>query len=97
MVRQKVDLRRTFYFETRIHPEVRGFINLFSICACSTVRFGTVRLEWKAGLNSASFSRVQQAVAAQYRETTVGTLSVRKCRHGGKGGVRSLRKIVYFA
>ena len=25
---QKVDLRRTFYFDTRIPPEVRGFIKI---------------------------------------------------------------------
>ena len=50
VVRQKVDLRRTFHFDTRIHPEVRGFINLFSICACSSVHFGTVRLKLKTGL-----------------------------------------------
>jgi hypothetical protein len=43
VVRQKVDLRRTFYFDTRIHPEVRGFINIFSICACSPIRYGTIR------------------------------------------------------
>jgi hypothetical protein len=56
VVRQKVDLRRTFYFDTRIHPEVRGFINLFSICACSPVRFATIRAKWKTGLIFASGS-----------------------------------------
>ena len=45
VVRQKVDLRRTFHFDTRIYPVVRGFINIFSICACSRVRFGTVEVE----------------------------------------------------
>jgi hypothetical protein len=50
VVRQKVDLRRTFYFDTRIHPEVRKFKNLFSICACSPVRFATIRAKWKTGL-----------------------------------------------
>jgi hypothetical protein len=50
VVRQKVDLRRTFHFDTRIHPEVRGFINLFSICACSPVRFATIWAKWKTGL-----------------------------------------------
>jgi hypothetical protein len=49
VVRQKVDLRQTFYFDTQIHPEVRGFINLFSICARSPVRFGTIRAKWKTG------------------------------------------------
>jgi hypothetical protein len=49
VVRQKVDLRRTFYFDTWIHPEVRGFINLFSMCACSPVRFATIRAMWKTG------------------------------------------------
>jgi hypothetical protein len=49
VVRQKVDLRRTFYFDTRIHPEGRGVINLFSICACSPVRFGTIWAKWKTG------------------------------------------------
>jgi hypothetical protein len=52
VVRQKVDLRRTFYFDTQIHPEVRGFINLFSICACSPARFGTVRAKWKTDLGA---------------------------------------------
>jgi hypothetical protein len=52
VVRQKVDLRRTFHFDTRIQPEVRGFINLFSICARSQVRFGTIRAKWKTGFIS---------------------------------------------
>ena len=50
--RQKVDLRRNFHFDTRIHPEVREFINLFSIYACSPVRFGTIRLKWKMALTN---------------------------------------------
>ena len=54
VVRQKVDLRRTFYFDTRIHPEVRGFINLFSICACSPIRYGTIRARWKTALSAAA-------------------------------------------
>ena len=50
VVRQKVDLRRTFHFDTRIYPEVRGFINLISelVYACSPVlfrRYGSVEVE----------------------------------------------------
>jgi hypothetical protein len=44
VVRQKVDWRRTCYFDTRMHqklPEVHEFINLFSICACSTLQYDT--------------------------------------------------------
>ena len=54
IVRQKVDLRQTFHFDTRIHPEVCGFINLFSICTCSPVRFGTVQAKWKTCLTLTS-------------------------------------------
>ena len=32
-------------FDTRIHPEVREFINLISIHACSPVRYDTVEVE----------------------------------------------------
>ena len=49
VVRQKIDLRRTFYFHTPIAPEVRGFVNLFSIFACSAIRDDTIRLKWKTG------------------------------------------------
>jgi hypothetical protein len=65
VVRQKVDLRRTFYFDTRIHPEVRGFINLFSICACSPVRFGTIRAKWKTSLRPAHSTEVRGHTAPQ--------------------------------
>ena len=50
VVRQKVDLRQTFYFDTRIAQEARDFANLFSICACSVIRYGTKRLKWKTAL-----------------------------------------------
>jgi hypothetical protein len=51
IVRQKVDLRRTFHFDTRIYPEVRGFINLISESthAHQYCFGGTVRLKWKTG------------------------------------------------
>jgi hypothetical protein len=35
------DLRRTFYFDTRIHPEVRRFINLDLRMLTSTFRYDT--------------------------------------------------------
>ena len=41
VVRQKVDLRRTFI----LIRESTEFINLFSIYACSPVRFGMVEVE----------------------------------------------------
>jgi hypothetical protein len=66
VVRQKVELRRTFYFDTRIHPEVRGFINLFSICACSPVRFGTIRAKWKTGLRNVNDTLISGEGCAEF-------------------------------
>ena len=43
------NVSKTFHFDTRIHPEVRGFTNLFSICACSPVRFGTIQSYGRSG------------------------------------------------
>ena len=41
VVRQKVDLRRTFYFDTRIAPEVRVCEPVFNLRMLSyTVRYG---------------------------------------------------------
>jgi hypothetical protein len=40
-------LQQTYHFHTQIHPEVCEFINLFSVYACSPIRFSTVRARWK--------------------------------------------------
>jgi hypothetical protein len=58
---------RTFHFDTRIHPEVSGFINLFSICACSPARFGTIRAKWKTGFtgNSRSGTALRSVVSGK--------------------------------
>jgi hypothetical protein len=69
VVRQKVDLRWTFYFDTRIHPEVRGFINLFSICACSPVRFGTIRAKWKTSFTLEVENGLKKETGASGRKT----------------------------
>ena len=46
LVRQKVNLPRTLHFDTRIDPEVRGFVNLFNLrMLTSTFRCGTVEVE----------------------------------------------------
>jgi hypothetical protein len=53
IVRQKVDLRQTFNFDTRIHPEVCGFINIFNLHNFQ-FRFGTVQAKWKTCLTLTS-------------------------------------------
>ena len=47
VIRQKVDLRRTFHFNTRIHPEVRGLLTSFQ--SFHALQYILVRLKWKTG------------------------------------------------
>jgi hypothetical protein len=43
-----------------------GFINLFSICACSPVRFGTIWAKWKTGFNLCTVT-VMELIVFLYR------------------------------
>ena len=47
VVRPKVDLRRTFHFDTRIHPEVRGLLTSFQ--SANPHQYVSVRLKWETG------------------------------------------------
>jgi hypothetical protein len=89
VLHQKVDLRRTFHFDTQIHPEVRGFINLFSICSWSPVRFGTIRAKWKtclklSELNYCNQLRIVTAIKRQKVRKLQETCNIKQYRKGNQ-------------
>jgi hypothetical protein len=55
VVRQKFDLRRTFYFDTRTHPEYVNLSTYFQIAHAH--QYITVRLKWKTALTTDGANR----------------------------------------